>query len=136
VKVEALHTGLVTEQDQEHNPSMGGKDAAAMSAFQKKIIDEPSDDEYSDDTDQVSKKQSPERKPFDLGAEEEDGNGSEDKDVDEDEEYSDDNENEHHNEEENNSQPKQVDENEKEPTTSEQEYSNDDDFDETENKTS
>jgi hypothetical protein len=75
VKVEALHTGLVTEQDQEHNPSMGGKDAAAMSAFQKKIIDEPSDDEYSDDTDQVSKKQSPERKPFDLGAEEEDENG-------------------------------------------------------------
>lgn len=156
VKVEALHTGLVTEQDQEQNQSIDNKKSQALSAFQKKIIDEPSDDEYSDDSDQKSNKESPGRKPFDLGAEEEDDNGSEDKD--EDEEYSDDNDNDiafdpNYKPNDNNANielqnhvkklvnvqqrgnANQADENEKELTTSEQDYSNDDDFDETDNKT-
>jgi len=83
VKVEALHTAFVTEQDQEQNPSVGKDNAAQeMSAFQKKIIDEPSDDEYSDDSDHNSAKhQSPERKPFDVGASEEDEDKDEDDDM-------------------------------------------------------
>ena len=94
VKVEALHTALVTEHDTEQNLSVVGKVSPEMSAFQKKIIDEPSDDEYSDDSDHNNsstlKKISPERKPFNIG--DEDDDEDEDKDEDDDMQDSDDKE--------------------------------------------